>query len=121
MFSIEKNGDNRLDIEFSGKLDSAQMTTALDELAAKSEGIEHGLMLYRIGDFQLPTMGAIGVEFSRLPELFSLIRRFDRAAVLAEQNWVRKASQLEGMLIPGLEIKAFESAQQDQAEAWLVS
>ena len=32
MFSVTRNGPNRIDIEFSGKLDSNEMKTALDEL-----------------------------------------------------------------------------------------
>jgi hypothetical protein len=119
MFNVVRNGANRIDIEFGGKLDSAEMKLALDELVDKSKGIEHGRMLYRIGDFDLPTLGAIGVEFSRLPELFRLIRHFDRVAVLADQQWIRSASEIEGALIPGLEIKAFESDKRSQAEAWL--
>ena len=119
MFQVELNGSNRIDIEFCGKLDSDEMKIALDELISKSKGIEHGQMLYRIEDFKLPTLGAIGVELSRLPELFRLIRKFDRAAVLADKKWVQNASEIEGALIPGLKIKAFDLDQEAEAEAWL--
>ena len=119
MFKVMRNGENRIDVEFSGKLDSAEMRVALDELSQQSEGIEHGLMLYRIGDFSLPTLGAVAVELSRIPQLFRFVRRFDRMAVVADKEWVRKASELEGVLIPGLKIKAFDSIQEAQAEAWL--
>ncbi len=121
MFKVIPNGPNRLDIEFSGKLNSDQMKLALDEFVSKSKGIEHGKMLYRIDDFEIPTLGAIGIELSRLPELFKVIRRFDRAAVLADKGWVRSVSEIEGALIPGLEIKAFHRNNQAEAEAWLTS
>lgn len=119
MFTVTPNGPNRIDIEFSGKLDTDEMKRALDDFASKCEGIEHGRMLYRIDEFALPTLGAIALEFSRLPEMFRIIRRFERAAVLVDQAWVRKASEIEGALIPGLEIRAFERNQEAQAEAWL--
>jgi hypothetical protein len=119
MFNVLPNGPNRLDIEFGGKLDSDEMRIALDELVSKSEGIEHGRMMYRVNDFKLPTLGAIAVEFSRLPEMFKLIRKFDRAAVLADKEWVQKASEIEGALIPGLKIKAFDLDEADEAERWL--
>ncbi len=119
MLKIIPNGDNRLDLELSGKLDSAAMATALDELNEKSSDIEHGRMLYRIGDFDLPTLGALGVELSRLPALFRLIGKFDKVAVVASQNWIRTAGEIEGMLIPGLEIKGFGKDQESEAEAWL--
>jgi len=119
MFTVTPNGINRVDIEFSGKLDTDEMKAALDELESKTQGIENGRMLYRVGDFALPTLGAIGIEFSRLPAMFGLIRRFDRCAVLADQEWIKKVSEIEGALIPGVEIKGFGLDEEDAAEAWL--
>ena len=121
MFRVLPNGSNRLDIEISGKLDSNDMKAALDELISESKGIEHGRMLYRIQDFKLPSLAAIGVEFSRLPELFRLLGVFDRVAVLAEEGWIQNASEIEGAFIPGLEIKAFDLDEEAEAETWLAS
>ncbi len=119
MFKITQNGKNRLDIELSGKLNTEEMKTALDELESKSENIENGKMLYEIIDFHLPSLGAIGVELSRLPSMFALVKKFDRAAVLTDKTWLQKASELEGLLYPNLEIKAFNRDQKEEAEAWL--
>ena len=119
MFKVVRNGANRLDIEMSGKLDAESMQRALDELVEKSEDIEHGNMLYVVVDFHLPTIGAIGIEFSRLPSMFGLLKKFDRAAVLTNKAWLKTASELEGALFPGLEIKAFDIDQRAEAEAWL--
>ena len=119
MFTVERKDPNRIDIAFSGKLNSDEMRAALDELVEKSDGIEHGRMLYRVGEFRMPTLAAIGVELGRLPAMFRMIRRFDRAAVLAEQDWIKTISELEGKLIPGLEIKAFRPDEEAAAEAWL--
>ena len=117
MFKVERTAPDRLDIVLDGKLDSDAMTLALDELVAAAEGMKKGRMLYRIGDFNLPTLGAIGVELSRLPSLLKLIGRFERAAVVADQAWLRTVSEWEGALIPGLEIRGFETV--EAAEAWL--
>ena len=76
-------------------------------------------MLYEIIDFHLPSLGAIAIEFSRLPAMFGLIKKFDRVAVLTDKTWLKKASELEGVLIPNLEIKAFSREQREEAEAWL--
>lgn len=119
MFKVEKNGADRLDIEMSGKLDSEMMQEALDELVEKSQGIQNGKMLYDVIDYHLPSLGAIAIEFSRLPSMLSFITRFSRAAVLTDKKWLKKASEIEGALIPGLEIKAFDRSERPQAEAWL--
>ena len=121
MFKVVQNGKNRLDIELSGKLNAEEMKSALDELVNQSQHIEHGTMLYDIIDFHLPSLGAIAVEFSRLPAMFGLMNKFDRAAVLTDKTWLKKVSELEGLLYPGLEIKAFDRDQKAEAGAWLLS
>jgi hypothetical protein len=94
MFQITRTG-NRLDIDLQGKLDRGQMAAALEEFEVKSAGIEHGVMRYR------------------------MIRHFDRAAILADESWLRRFSEWEGKLIPGFEIKAFPLADEAAAEHWL--
>ena len=119
MFHVTRIGNTRIDVDFSGKLDSNEMRFALDELTRKADGIEHGQMLVRIGDFDWPTLGAVAVELSRIPDVFRIIRRFDRCAVVCAREWVRKASTLEGALIPGLTVKAFDTHQLTEANDWL--
>ena len=121
MFKIKQNGVNRLDIQLSGKLDTEEMKVALDELVTKSANIKNGKMLYDIIDFHFPSLGAIAIEFSRLPSMFGFIKRFDRAAVLTDKSWLKKVSEFEGALFPGLEIKAFARDRKADAEAWLSS
>ena len=121
MFRITKTGVNRLDIEMRGKLNSEEMKIALDDLLLKSENIVNGKMLYDVIDYHLPSLRAIAIEFSRLPSMCRWIRKFKRAAVLADKTWLKKVSELEGALIPGMEIKAFNRNQKAEAEAWLSS
>jgi len=121
MFKVIPNGINRLDIEMSGKLNAEEMRIALDELVSKSKDIKNGKMLYEIIDFHLPSLGAIGVEFRRLPALFGLLKKFDRVAVLTDKTWLKKVSEIEGALYPGLEIRAFNRNRKAEAEAWLFS
>ncbi|WP_227268721.1 SpoIIAA family protein [Roseobacter weihaiensis] len=119
MLKISKPGANRLDLELSGVLDAEAMRAALDELLEKSEGITHGKMLYRILDFEMPTMGALAVEFQQMPKLFSLIGKFDKCAVLSDTAWLRTAADIEGALIPSLEVKSFSLSAAKAAEDWL--
>ena len=121
MFKIIQNGLNRLDIEISGKLNAKEMKIVLDEFVNKSKNIENGKMLYEIIDFHLPSLHAIVIEFSRLPSMLGLLKKFDRAAVLTDKIWLKKVSEFEGALYPGLEIKAFNRNQKVEAEAWLSS
>jgi len=97
------------------------MRNALDELVEKSKNIENGKMLYDIVDYHLPSLEAIAIEFSRFLSMLRWIKKFNRAAVLTDKNWLKKVSEFEGALLPGLEIKAFDRDQKAEAEAWLLS
>lgn len=119
MLTITKSSPNRVDIDLNGGLDAEIMTAGLDDLIAKSEGVQQGRMLYRITDFAMPSLGALGVELTRLPKLFGLLSKFDRCAVLSDAAWLRKAAEIEGAIFPGIDIKGFEMSEVDAAEAWL--
>ncbi|AOS97180.1 hypothetical protein AUP74_01749 [Microbulbifer aggregans] len=120
MLSIKKNGKNRLDIDFSGDLNGTEMEKALDDFVARSQDIEEGRMLYRIRDFHLPSFGAMMIKLSRIPELLRTMGHYDRVALLTDTDWLQTAAELEGKLFPGLDIKAFDLDEEDEAEAWLV-
>ena len=121
MLTVTKISDDRLDLELTGMLDADMMALALDDLIEKSEGIEHGKMMYSIPEFEMPTAGALAIELTRLPGLFGLLQKFDRCAVLSNRTWLRTMAEIEGVMIPGLEIKAFEYKDAEAAEAWLES
>lgn len=121
MHSVTKPAPDRVDISISGSLDAEAMAALLDELIAASQGVTRGRMFYRIDDFAMPTAAAIGVELRRLPKLFSLVGRFRRCAVVSGTGWIRRMAEIEGALIPGLEIRSFEPGNEATAEAWLAA
>lgn len=121
MLKITKPAPDRIDLELAGQVDADAMRAALDSLIEKSEGVSNGKMLYRITDFAMPTLGAIAVEFGRLPALFGLLGKYDKCAVLTDSDWLAKAAEIEGALFPGIDIKAFDLDDSDDAEAWLAA
>ena len=121
MLKITKTAANRVDIELDGTLDSDGMRQGLEDLLSKSEGMSGGQMLYTIRNFALPTLGAIAVEMRYLPRLMRLVSRFDKCAVCTDTGWIGTAAEVEGALIPGLEIDAFGLDEVEKAEAWLAA
>ena len=119
MLTIEKTGPNRIELTLSGTLNAATMRAGLDDLLTTSEGVTSGRLLYRIEAFNLPTLGAIAAELMRLPELFGLLNRFDRCAVLCDIEWIRRMAEVEGKVLPGLTIRSFPLSADVAAEAWL--
>ncbi|MCB1304756.1 MAG: STAS/SEC14 domain-containing protein [Leptospiraceae bacterium] len=118
MFQVESIG-NRIEITMSGALNAESMKDALDQIQEKCSKIENGTMLYDVVDFHLPTLEAIMIEFSRLPSMIGLLGKFKRAAVLTDLHWLGGISIFEGLLIPGLSIKAFRRDQKAEAIEWL--
>ena len=119
MYKISNDVENRIDLEIAGKLDSNEMRSALDELLSKSTGMRNGGMLYRVHDFNMPTLGAIRVKLFKLPTSLKLFKRVSRIAIVAEKKWLRQAAKIQNKLMPGLLIKAFKPEELVEAEAWL--
>ena len=116
---ITKVSSHRVNVEFSGKIDRDQMTRVLDELFAAIADMEHGLLMYRIGELEMPTIGAIVVELKNLPKIFRLVQKIDRIAVVCDQGWIQTANEIEGKLIPGLKMKSFDLNKENAAIEWL--
>jgi len=119
MFNISKPSENRVDITIDGEIDQDTMRDALWDLLQKSEGVSDGRMFYTLTNFEMPSLAAIGVEMTFIPKLFSLLPKYSKCALVADAAWLRTAAEIEGAIIPGLEIKAFEVGQEAEAEAWL--
>ncbi|WP_373087969.1 STAS/SEC14 domain-containing protein [Zhongshania sp.] len=121
MLEIFHGAGNRIDIVLNGKIDAKVMKKALDDMLKESENIEDGVMLYRIEDFQFPSLAAIAHELSRMPTLLKLMKKFKRIAVLSDKKWLKNISELEGKFFRNLEIKAFDFKDIELAENWLQS
>ncbi len=119
MFNITKVSENRVDIEFSGIENAQMMEKALDDLDNATRDMKDGHMMFDVIEYNLPSIDAIAVEFSRLPSMFGMMGKFSKAAVLSDIFLVKMIADVEGFLIPGIEIKAFDRNENVAAEAWL--
>ena len=118
MTTITLSG-NRIEMVIDGKIDSGQMETLVTEFLEKAAGLETIELLYIDQDFRLPTLGAMAVKLSHFTHLFKVAKKIRRAALLTDKGWLRKAAQLENVLIPWIEIKTFDTNAREQAGAWL--
>ncbi len=121
MLSVDKNEDGLVVIELNGEIDATAMEVVLNQLVEIASDMQGIKMLYRITNFEWPSLSALGVEFKKLPQLLRLIARTDRIAVLTDEAWIATISEVEGALIPGVEIKAFELQEEPAALAYLNS
>lgn len=65
-------------------------------------------------------LSAIVEELKHLPLLIRMIRAIDRVAIVADAEWVRTASRIEGAIIPGVHYEVYERKDEAHARAWLL-
>jgi len=119
MFDLSHDDKGFVRLNIGGKVDETEMKTGLEAFLAIVESADKTDFLYTIGDFEFPALQAIAVELGYLPRLFSSLSKIGKVAVVADQAWLRKAADIEGMLIPGLTIETFPPDGEDDAVAWL--
>ncbi|PCI77604.1 MAG: hypothetical protein COB20_07780 [SAR86 cluster bacterium] len=59
------------------------------------------------------------MELKNLPKIFRMVRKIDRIAVVCAQDWIQTWAEIEGKLIPGLEMKSFNLNEESEAVEWL--
>ena len=121
MLKMGKESETLFTIHLDGRITAAEMNAELDKLLEMSADVKGGRLLYDVRNFKMPEFGALVVEFRKLPALLGLIRRFDKAALLAEETWLRKFAEWEGALFPGLEIRSFSHDEEQAAREWLMA
>lgn len=119
MFSVEKKGPNLLHIEIGGKITAAEMADGLDTLLPLTKEMTKGRMLMLYRDIEFPEAGAILEEMKRLPQLFGVLGKVEKVALVSNQKWIRDMAELEGMVLPGTTLRSFEFVDRAKAEAFL--
>jgi len=120
MFDITKDPKGFMNLTISGPITSDEMRAGLEAFLGCLEDGKKTDFLYTISDFEMPSLQAIGVEFTYIPQLFASLRKIGKVAVISDQAWLRTAAEVEGKLIPGLTIESFEPSERTDAEAWLL-
>ncbi|MBT8414401.1 MAG: STAS/SEC14 domain-containing protein [Boseongicola sp.] len=121
MFTLDCDAGGFVRLTIGGKIDEAQMKDGLEEFLKIVEAADKTDFLYTIENFEFPALQAIAVEMGYIPRLISSLPKIGKVAVVADQAWLRKAADIEGMLIPGLTIQTFPPDGEDDAKAWLTA
>ncbi|TDT77265.1 SpoIIAA-like protein [Litoreibacter halocynthiae] len=119
MFTVETLAPDLLKIEIGGKITAEEMSSGLDTLLPLTSAMADGRMLALYHDIEFPEAGAILEEMKRLPQLFAVIGKVKKVALVSDQKWIRDMAMLEGKIIPGMTIRSFEFKDRAQAEAYL--
>jgi hypothetical protein len=117
MLEIIPAKDGVVAMRASGRLDEADIGRAIAAVEAALAASDR-IAVYAEIDIAGMTPGGlmrdVGYGFSKLGEL----RRFARAAVVTDQNWVRWIAEAENAVLPWIEVRVFPPAQKEAAMAW---
>jgi hypothetical protein len=119
MFDLKRDEGGFVRLTIGGKIDETEMKDGLEAFLKIVEAADKTDFLYTITDFEFPALQAIAVELGYIPRLFASLSKIGKVAVVADQAWLRKAADIEGMLIPGLTIETFPLDAEADAKAWL--
>ncbi|QPH53144.1 STAS/SEC14 domain-containing protein [Pontivivens ytuae] len=119
MFEIAPVEGGVVELTVTGRIDADSMRDGLNALWGALEPVESARLLLLYNDWELPTAGALAVEFGQLGRAFSILAKVDRAALVSNQDWLRRVAEIESALIPGLEIRTYVPEDEAAARAWL--
>lgn len=119
MLDFIESEDDVLAVVVGGKITG-------DELEQMMDRLQQSMARYDKVHVFVETRALDGIEVSNLASyvadavpLFGKLRRFGRVAVVADQAWVRAATRLESLVLPGISYRVFEPDKRDVALAWV--
>jgi hypothetical protein len=119
MIDMLKSNPDVIAVKVGGKLGRPGLD-ALVELVEKSlaeRAKTH--MFVEVEELSGIELDALGDYLPRAISMLGKLDRFGRIAVVSDQMWVRAATRLESALLPHISYEVFESAERDQALAWV--
>lgn len=118
MFRIAHSPDGLIEVHIDSTSDAAETEAALQHLIADIEAAEGSNLLVHMGPVGIPDISAFAVQLRHLPHLLRLLSRIDRIAVLSDQGWVRAGAEIDGLLLPGVDIRAWPNGDEAAARIW---
>ncbi len=118
MLEFIPSPDDVIALKISGAIKGQELDAIMDRLDALMERHD------KVHVF-VETQGIEGLELSSLPHYFSRafpllgkLRSFGRAAVVADQAWIRVGTRIESAMLPFIDYRVYEPDERDQALDW---
>ncbi|MGO4573291.1 STAS/SEC14 domain-containing protein [Microvirga sp. 2TAF3] len=118
MLEILSTSEHVVALRVSGHVDRADIErgiTAVEDALARQE---HIALYVEIGMSGM-TPGAFARDLGYGLQHLRELRRFARMAVVTEQEWVRRIVQVQGRVLPQIEIRIFTPGERDEALTWV--
>lgn len=106
-------------ITISGKIDKEQLQRVTSFLEQALKADEHLSLLVEIRDFQGMTVQAMISDILYGLRHFGDLYRFDKIAVVVEQNWIKNVVKWEAMVLRKKDMRVFDPSERVEALTWV--
>jgi hypothetical protein len=120
MLTITPLSPRAIEIVAEGRFTAADVAPALTRLAAILDDMPRLDILADVRGSPSIALSAITEELKHLPLVFRMIRQIERVAIVADAQWVRVASRIEGAVIPGVHYEVYERHEAAHAREWVL-
>ncbi|MBO9623230.1 MAG: STAS/SEC14 domain-containing protein [Sphingomonas sp.] len=120
MLTITPLTDRAIEIVAEGRFTSAEVGDAFNRMTAILDDMPKLDVLADVRGSPSIALSAITEELKRLPLVFRMIRQIERVAIVADAQWIRTASRIEGAVIPGVHYEVYERHEEAHAREWLL-
>ena len=120
MLTITPLTDRAIEIVAEGRFTSAEVASALNRMTAILDDMPKLDVLADVRGSPSIALSAITEELKRLPLVFRMIRQIERVAIVADAQWIRIVSRVEGAVIPGVHYEVYERHEAAHAREWLL-
>ncbi|ALM52003.1 STAS/SEC14 domain-containing protein [Halomonas huangheensis] len=106
-------------LKVGGTVTARELQHAIDAVEAAKK--DHGRisMLAEIDNLRWMTATAVLKDIGYGLTQFGELKRYHRAAVVTDQEWIKHMAHLEEKLFKAIEIKSFTTAERNAAIAWV--
>jgi hypothetical protein len=117
---LDMEQNNVFALRIEGKLDHKAFMEVAKDLEEEFDRHDHFRLYLEVPHLE-------GVEFRvlwdslafALSHLRDYIRKIDRIAVVCDDNWLRRFTEIENKLVPGIAEKAYSFEEKEQAIDWI--
>lgn len=104
-----------------GKITSDDIQKAWRAIEAALDEADQIGMYVEIVDLGGFTLDALVKDITLGFKQIGQLRRFPRVAVVTDSRWIAAAAEIEGKVLPGVEVRAFPTEEDGAAMAWLTA
>lgn len=92
---------------------------AADWLTEAGQANDNVALRVELASDDFEDLAAVNKQFRQVGDVLRRAPHLEKCAVVTDSIFVRNTAKVEGSVIPGLEVRAFDSTEAEPADAWL--